>query len=159
MKKLILAFIVIFGIGAIGSFAQTRKHSGRVSQRRIVRKTVIKTVRSASVTTASGLTYLITHHGTGAKLKNGDKVIINYTGLLTDGTKFESSVDGGRPFSFPLGAGRVIQGWDEGIAKLRVGDRAILYIPSSLGYGADGAGETIPPNAELIFIVEVMGVQ
>ena len=115
--------------------------------------------QSSAVTTESGLTYIITQRGTGAQLKDGDNVIINYTGLLTDGTKFDSSLDRNEPFSFPLGAGRVIKGWDEGFAKLRVGDHAILTIPPSIGYGARGAGGVIPPDATLIFIVEVIGVK
>ncbi len=159
MKKSILAFVLVFGIGAIGGFAQARKHLHRRVVNKIVKKTVVKNAASGAITTASGLTYIITQRGTGVMLKNGDNVIINYTGLLTDGTKFDSSLDGGKPFSFPLGAGRVIQGWDEGVGKLHVGDRAILYIPPSLGYGADGAGDAIPPNAKLIFIVEVLGVK
>lgn len=117
------------------------------------------TPQSNAVTTESGLTYIITKHGTGAALKAGDNIIVNYTGLLTNGQKFDSSLDRSEPFSFPLGAGRVIKGWDEGFGKLRIGDHAILTIPSSIGYGARGAGGVIPPDATLIFIVEVIGVQ
>jgi FKBP-type peptidyl-prolyl cis-trans isomerase len=112
-----------------------------------------------STTTASGLTYVITRHGTGEALKVGETVIVNYTGLLTNGVKFDSSLDRGEPFAFPLGAGRVIQGWDEGVAQLHVGDQATLIIPSQLGYGERGAGGAIPPNATLIFIIEVMGIK
>ena len=117
------------------------------------------TPKSPAVTTASGLTYVITQAGTGAQLKAGDNVIIHYTGLLTGGQKFDSSLDRGEPFKFPLGAGKVIKGWDEGVQKLRVGDRATLFIPPQLGYGARGAGGVIPPDATLIFIVEVVGVE
>lgn len=117
------------------------------------------TAKSAAVTTESGLIYQITEHGTGAQVKAGDTVIANYTGLLTSGLKFDSSLDRGETFEFPVGAGRVIKGWDEGFQKLRVGDRAILTIPAALGYGARGAGNDIPPNATLIFIVEVVGVK
>ncbi len=111
------------------------------------------------MTTASGLTYIVTEHGAGAQLKAGDTIVVNYTGLLTNGVKFDSSLDRNQPFSFELGAGKVIKGWDEGFAKLRVGDRATLIIPAALGYGARGAGDDIPPNATLIFIVEVLGVK
>ncbi len=111
------------------------------------------------MTTESGLTYIITKHGDGAQLKAGDNIIVNYTGLLTNGQKFDSSLDRAEPFSFPLGAGRVIKGWDEGFEKLRVGDQAILTIPPSIGYGERGAGGVIPPGATLIFIVEVLGVK
>lgn len=130
----------------------------------IIRKTTtprksMTTSNSAAVTTESGLTYIVTKNGTGAQLKAGDEIIVNYTGLLTNGTKFDSSLDRGTPFSFPLGAGRVIKGWDEGFQKLRVGDHAILTIPASIGYGERGAGGVIPPDATLIFIVEVIGVK
>ena len=86
-------------------------------------------------------------------------MLVHYTGLLTNGTKFDSSLDRSEPIAFPLGAGRVIKGWDEGIAKLRVGDQATLIIPSQLGYGAKGAGGVIPPDATLIFIIEVVDVK
>ena len=117
------------------------------------------TTKSAAITTASGLTYIITEHGTGAQVNAGDTVVANYTGLLTNGLKFDSSLDRGETFEFPVGAGKVIKGWDEGFQKLRVGDRAVLTIPAALGYGARGAGGVIPPNATLIFIVEVVGVK
>ena len=90
--------------------------------------------------------------------KVGDVVVVNYTGTLMNGKKFDSSYDSGRAISFPLGKGRVIKGWDEGIAKLHTGDKAIFIIPAKLGYGADGAGNDIPPNASLIFIVELMDI-
>src|SRR6185436_4656826 len=112
----------------------------------------------AAITTTSGLTYLITKKGTGSRLKKGDTVIIHYTGMLTNGVKFDSSRDG-KPFSFKLGVGQVIKGWDEGVAKLRVGDHAILVIPSKLAYGAKGAGDVIPPDANLIFVIEVVDVK
>jgi len=115
-------------------------------------------VAPAAVTTSSGLTYLITKKGTGSRLKKGDTVIIHYTGMLTSGVKFDSSRDG-KPFSFKLGVGQVIKGWDEGVAKLRVGDHAILVIPAQLAYGSKGAGDVIPPDAKLIFVIEVVDVK
>jgi peptidylprolyl isomerase len=114
---------------------------------------------SASVTTPSGLTYLITRKGTGRQPKKGETVVIHYTGMLTNGVKFDSSRDRNQPFAFKLGVGQVIKGWDEGVAKLRVGDQAILVIPSKLGYGAEGAGDDIPPDSKLIFVVEVVDVK
>ncbi|HYG81795.1 MAG TPA: FKBP-type peptidyl-prolyl cis-trans isomerase [Pyrinomonadaceae bacterium] len=115
---------------------------------------------SLAKTTPSGLTYMVTRQGTGQQLKAGDVVSVHYTGLLTNGTRFDSSLERGEPIAFPLGAGRVIKGWDEGVALLRVGDQATLIIPPQLGYGARGAGGgAIPPDATLIFIVEVVGVQ
>ena len=114
---------------------------------------------SAAITTPSGLTYLITKKGTGPQLKAGDTVTLNYTGTLTNGMKFDSSYDGNQPLTFKLGAGRVIAGYDEGIAKLRVGDHAILVIPGKLAYGPKGIPNVIPPDATLIFIIEVLGVE
>lgn len=116
-------------------------------------------IEQAAITTASGLTYVITQRGTGRQPVAGETVIVNYTGLLGSGFKFDSSLDRGTPFEFPLGAGRVIKGWDEGIAQLRVGDQATLIIPASIGYGARGAGGVIPPNATLIFLVELVGIK
>jgi len=113
----------------------------------------------AAVTTPSGLIYLITKKGTGRQLKAGDTVILNYTGTLTNGMKFDSSHDHNEPLTFKLGAGRVIKGWDEGVAKLRVGDHAILVIPGKLAYGPTGIPNVIPPNATLIFIIEVIDVK
>jgi len=114
---------------------------------------------SAAITTPSGLTYLITKKGTGPQLKAGDTVILHYTGTLTNGVKFDSSHDHNEPFSFQLGAGRVITGWDEGVAKLHVGDHAILVIPGKLAYGQRGVPNVIPPDSTLIFIVEVVDVK
>ena len=113
----------------------------------------------AAIKTPSGLTYLITKKGTGRQPKQGETVILNYTGTLTNGVKFDSSHDRDQPFSFKLGVGQVIKGWDEGVAKLRVGDQAILVIPGKLAYGPRGAGGVIPPDATLIFIVEILDVK
>ena len=99
------------------------------------------------------------HEGQGAQAKKGQMVKVHYVGTLENGTKFDSSRDRGEPIEFQLGAGQVIRGWDEGISQLRVGDKARLTIPPSLGYGARGAGGAIPPNATLIFDVELMDVR
>ena len=109
-----------------------------------------------TVTTSSGLKVEILKQGTGSKAKSGQNVTVHYTGTLINGTKFDSSRDRGRPFTFNLGAGQVIKGWDEGISLLTVGSRAKLTIPPELGYGAAGAGGVIPPNATLIFDVELL---
>lgn len=108
--------------------------------------------------TASGLYYIIEEKGKGENAKPGQKVFVHYTGTLLDGKKFDSSRDRGQPFSFMLGKRQVIQGWDEGIALLNKGAKAKLLIPSSLGYGAQGGGP-IPPNAVLIFDVELIDMQ
>jgi FKBP-type peptidyl-prolyl cis-trans isomerase len=108
--------------------------------------------------TTSGLQIEKLVEGTGASPKTGDRVTVHYTGWLTNGTKFDSSVDRGQPFVFTIGRGQVIGGWDQGVATMKVGDKVRLTIPPELGYGARGAGGVIPPNATLIFEVELLGV-
>jgi len=110
------------------------------------------------IVTSSGLQYIDQVVGTGEVAKAGQTVSVHYTGWLTNGTKFDSSVDRGQPFSFPLGAGRVIKGWDEGVQGMNVGGKRKLTIPANLGYGARGAGGVIPPNATLVFDVELLSV-
>jgi FKBP-type peptidyl-prolyl cis-trans isomerase FkpA len=109
--------------------------------------------------TPSGLKYWELKKGTGAEAKPGKLVKVHYTGWLTDGKKFDSSVDRNEPFEFQLGAGDVIKGWDEGVAGMKVGGKRQLRIPPDLGYGASGAGGVIPPNATLVFDVELLGVK
>ena len=111
------------------------------------------------VTTPSGLKYVDQTVGTGDVAVVGKNVSVHYTGWLENGKKFDSSVDRGQSFSFPLGAGRVIKGWDEGVQGMKVGGKRKLTIPSELGYGSRGAGGVIPPNATLIFDVELLGVR
>ena len=108
--------------------------------------------------TASGLQYWDIVTGTGATATRGSMVKVHYSGFLTTGEKFDSSRDRGQPFSFALGAGEVIKGWDEGVAGMKVGGQRQLRIPPDLGYGAAGAGGAIPPNATLIFDVELLEV-
>ncbi|SFL28888.1 FKBP-type peptidyl-prolyl cis-trans isomerase [Methylorubrum salsuginis] len=114
------------------------------------------------VTLPSGLSYVDEVVGTGPEPKAGQQVTVHYTGWLDEGggkkgKKFDSSRDRGQPFSFKIGAGQVIRGWDEGVATMKAGGRRILTIPPDLGYGARGAGGVIPPNATLIFDVELIG--
>ena len=115
------------------------------------------------VETTSGLKYVDTTVGTGALATAGHKVSVHYTGWLdqngSKGKKFDSSVDRGKPFSFALGGGQVIKGWDEGVAGMKVGGKRTLTIPPELGYGSRGAGAVIPANATLIFDVELLGVE
>jgi peptidylprolyl isomerase len=115
------------------------------------------------LTTSSGLQMIDTQAGTGAQPKQGQTAVVHYTGYLNDngkkGKKFDSSVDRGQPFEFPVGAGRVIKGWDEGVGSMKVGGKRTLIIPPQLGYGERGAGNVIPPNATLIFDIELLGVK
>jgi peptidylprolyl isomerase len=117
----------------------------------------------AMTTTASGLKYEDTSAGTGPVPSKGQTCLMHYTGWLwvndAKGAKFDSSVDRGSPFSFPLGQGRVIKGWDEGVATMKQGGKRTLVIPPELGYGARGAGGVIPPNATLLFEVELLEIQ
>lgn len=117
---------------------------------------------SNTTTTASGLQYEDTTAGTGPVAARGQEVSVHYTGWLWEagqrGAKFDSSKDRGEPFSFSLGAGQVIRGWDEGVQGMQVGGTRLLIIPPQLGYGARGAGGVIPPNATLLFEVELLGV-
>jgi FKBP-type peptidyl-prolyl cis-trans isomerase len=110
-----------------------------------------------------GLRYEDHQIGTGKEATRGKTVVVHYTGWLDDngekGTKFDSSLDRGKPFTFPLGSGRVIKGWDEGVAGMKVGGKRTLFIPAKLGYGSRGAGRIIPPNADLIFDVELLEVK
>ena len=117
----------------------------------------------AIITTASGLQYEEIATGEGAEAKAGHNVTVHYTGWLQNadgsaGSKFDSSKDRNDPFEFPLGAGRVIKGWDEGVQGMKIGGKRKLIIPAELGYGARGAGGAIPPNATLIFDVELLGL-
>jgi len=115
------------------------------------------------VTTSTGLQIIDTKPGTGASPRTGQTAVVHYTGWLYEngakGKKFDSSVDRGQPFEFPIGQGRVIAGWDQGVATMKVGGKRTLIIPPQLGYGARGAGGAIPPNATLIFDVELLGVK
>ena len=112
-----------------------------------------------TTTTASGLQYRDLVVGDGEAARAGVTAIVHYTGWLLDGTKFDSSVDRGTPFEFPLGEGRVIQGWDEGVGTMKVGGKRELIIPADLGYGDRGAGNVIPPGATLKFEVELLGLR
>ncbi len=129
----------------------------------IVPVAAVAQTQGAKVTTLSGLQIIDGQVGTGASPKTGQTCVMHYTGWLYENgqktKKFDSSVDRGQPFEFPIGTGRVIKGWDEGVATMKVGGKRTLIIPPDLGYGSRGAGGVIPPNATLIFDVELLGVK
>ena len=162
-KRLFVFFTMILAVVLFGHSADSQTKRKRAPVKRPVVKKTMSTpetnLSSGAVKTPSGLIFLITKKGSGAAAKAGDTVAVHYTGTLTDGTPFDSSRDRGTPIEFPLGQGRVIKGWDEGISKMHVGDQAILVIPPDLGYGQRGAGGVIPPGATLIFIVELVGIK
>lgn len=153
IRRTLLGFMPVIGIlcflsGCAKSGSQDQSSSG------------IPMVNNVpSITTPSGLQYQVLKEGNGFVAQSGRHVRVHYTGWLTNGTKFDSSVDRGEPFEFNLGQGQVIRGWDEGVAGMKVGEKRRLTIPPGLGYGEHGAGGTIPPNATLVFDVELLGVQ
>ncbi|HJU03588.1 MAG TPA: FKBP-type peptidyl-prolyl cis-trans isomerase [Nitrospiraceae bacterium] len=118
-----------------------------------------KAATGQSVTTPSGLQYIDLVEGTGRQAELGDTATVHYTGRLADGTKFDSSLDRKQPFSFRVGAGQVIKGWDEGVGSMKIGGKRKLIIPPQLGYGSRGAGGVIPPNATLTFDVELLDLR
>jgi peptidylprolyl isomerase len=140
---------------SIALFAQTKK-AAKTDAKKTDGPTA---VTGKPTTTPSGLEYWEIKKGTGKLAEKGKKVSVHYTGWLTDGKEFDSSRDAGEPIQFDLGTGQVIKGWDEGIAGMKVGGKRQLRIPPALGYGARGAGSAIPPNATLVFDVELMGVK
>lgn len=117
------------------------------------------TASNQDVFNVDGMKIEILKKGTGAEAKNGDVVTVHYTGTLTNGNKFDSSVDRDEPFTFTLGAGQVISGWDKGVAGMKAGEKRKLTIPPELAYGSRGAGGVIPPDATLVFEVELLGIE
>jgi peptidyl-prolyl cis-trans isomerase A (cyclophilin A) len=132
---------------------QREKERNKLEQQKLI------DLSEGATETSSGLLYFILNEGSGDKPKQGSNVSVHYSGYLLDGTKFDSSHDRGQPISFPIGSGRVIKGWDEGIALLNVGAKAKFIIPPHLAYGERGAGGVIPPNATLIFEVELVDIK
>ena len=162
-----LACVVLLAVGQVGS-KQNTAIAAQLTQTPPASTTVTEnntliasnTMSDANaVTTPSGLKYVELKEGTGATPQPGKTVEVHYVGTLEDGTKFDSSRDRGQPFSFKIGVGQVIKGWDEGLSTMKVGGRRQLIIPAELGYGSRGAGGVIPPNATLLFDVELLGVK
>ncbi len=138
--------------------AQAEAEEKQKEQKKLEQQQLVEISKGATET-SSGLLYFILNEGTGEKPKKGANVSVHYSGYLLDGTKFDSSYDRGQPITFPIGSGRVIKGWDEGIALLNTGAKAKFIIPSHLAYGERGAGGVIPPNATLIFEVELVDIK
>ena len=149
----VLSSLLQLTIGTPEAIASTN-----ISQHQPIQNTIAAAAKKGTkaITTPSGLKYTILKAGKGATPKPGQEVFVHYTGTLTNGKKFDSSRDKGQPFSFKVGAGQVIPGWDEALSTMKVGERRQLTIPPKLGYGAAGAGGVIPPNATLIFDVELL---
>lgn len=138
---------------------QTAKSAVRFEEEKTMLQDYMKQNNLKGETTESGLIIITVKEGKGEKPEIGKTVVVNYTGYLLDGTKFDSSFDHNEPFEFPIGQGRVIRGWDEGIATLKVGGKAKLLIPSSLAYGDRAMGDVIPANSPLIFDVELVKIK
>jgi FKBP-type peptidyl-prolyl cis-trans isomerase len=164
MKRVLVGSIGTISAGVLGSLLSLTMSNGaaiagaNISQHQPIKNTIATAVKKGekTITTPSGLKYTILQAGKGATPKPGQEVFVHYTGTLTNGKKFDSSRDRGTPFSFKVGAGQVIPGWDEALSTMKVGERRKLTIPPKLGYGARGAGGVIPPNATLIFDVELL---
>jgi FKBP-type peptidyl-prolyl cis-trans isomerase len=155
MTKYIIAAAIILALGAVFVLAQSAAKKPATPNTDSPTK-----VTGEGVKTDSGLIYWDIRVGNGQPAKEGSHVRVHYTGWLTTGKKFDSSVDAGKPFDFTIGNGEVIKGWEEGVAGMKVGGKRQLRIPPALGYGADGTpGGPIPPNAILIFDVQLLAVQ
>jgi len=154
MRNVEKFIVLLLLVAAISIPACSQKEAKTVPEK----GSAAQSTGSGAVTTASGLSYTDLVKGSGAAPTSGKNVTVHYTGWLEDGKKFDSSVDRGQPFVFRIGAGEVIPGWDEGVMTMRVGGKRKLVIPAQLGYGAAGAAGVIPPNATLIFEVELLDV-
>lgn len=156
-----MIFAVVVGVAVLGVgmlFYRSSDAEGVREYNQITDNTMMSD--ESAVGKDSELKIETTQEGTGDRVvKSGDTITVHYTGRLTDGTKFDSSVDRGTPFTFTIGAGQVIKGWDEGLLGMKVGEKRTLTIPADKGYGATGAGGVIPPNATLIFETELVSIQ
>lgn len=168
MKKMLMALLcvsVVFMLGCGGEkkAEDTAKKQDEVKSMKTEQPheqaSDMTKAQGDTVTTESGLKYIDIKVGDGAAPQTGDQVSVHYTGwLLANGRKFDSSMDRNQPFTFPIGQGRVIKGWDEGVASMKIGGKRQLIIPSELGYGDRGAGAVIPPGAALVFDVELLDI-
>ncbi len=158
MNIILIVFTLLLG-GFLSQQALAKKAAHKKTSTTTTTTTSEETSSTKAQTSASGLKIEDVKKGTGKTAKSGDTVSVHYKGTLTDGTKFDSSYDRGQPFSFHLGAGEVIKGWDEGVKGMQIGGKRKLTIPADMGYGARGAGKVIPPNATLLFDVELLEIQ
>jgi FKBP-type peptidyl-prolyl cis-trans isomerase FkpA len=158
MRNVEKFIVLLLLVAAISIPACSQKEATNAAPKAAETQAAPATASAGAVTTASGLSYTDLVAGSGASPTSGKNVTVHYTGWLVDGKKFDSSVDRGEPFVFRIGAGEVIPGWDEGVMSMKVGGKRKLIIPAQLGYGAAGAGGVIPPNATLIFEVELLDV-
>ena len=155
MIKCLVVLVAATVLTAACAFAQSAPHKSSTPNTSAPSK-----VTGNGVTTSSGLVYWDIRAGNGEVAKEGSHVRVHYTGWLTNGKKFDSSVDAGKPFDFTIGNGEVIKGWEEGVTGMKVGGKRQLRIPASLGYGEEGTpGGPIPPNATLIFDIQLLQVQ
>lgn len=153
VEKLLVLFLFITGVAIAACSDKDAKPSGEAKP-----AAAGAAAPEAAVTTPSGLSYVDLVVGNGPQPASGKPVKVHYTGWLENGTKFDSSVDRGEPFVFTVGVGEVIPGWDEGVMTMKVGGKRRLIVPARLGYGEAGAGSLIPPNATLVFEVELLDV-
>lgn len=161
-RRNILIIIIIIVIAILGFILSRDKTIAPTSEKSVSTQNSAATNNNTNNTNTKSMELEIktTQEGTGERqVKNGDTISVHYTGRLTDGTKFDSSVDRGTPFTFTVGAEQVIKGWEQGFIGAKVGEKRTLTIPSDMGYGATGAGGAIPPNATLIFDVELVSIK
>ncbi len=152
----VVAGVALVGVGML--FYRSSEAQGVNEVRQVTKNAMMQD--ESSTEAGSELKIETTKEGTGDRVvKSGDTISVHYTGRLVDGTKFDSSLDRGTPFTFTIGAGQVIKGWDEGLLGMKVGEKRTLTIPADKGYGATGAGGVIPPNATLIFETELVSIQ
>ncbi|HZW79022.1 MAG TPA: FKBP-type peptidyl-prolyl cis-trans isomerase [Candidatus Deferrimicrobiaceae bacterium] len=160
MTKYVAAVFLVFALTVFAPTAVFALAQSAARKSTAPNTTAPSKVTGPGVTTSSGLVYWEIRVGNGEVAKEGSRVRVHYTGWLTNGKKFDSSVDAGKPFDFTIGNGEVIKGWEEGVAGMRVGGKRQLRIPPDLAYGTDGTPDgSIPPNATLIFDVQLLGVQ
>lgn len=156
-RQSLIVLVVIVIIVIIAAWFVWQKYSSS-SPASLSQNSTPTPTRNANITNVQGVQVEVLKEGNGAAAQNGDGVTVNYVGTLQNGTKFDSSIDRGQPFSFTLGSGQVIRGWDIGVLGMKIGEERKLTIPPNLAYGANGAGNVIPPNATLIFDVTMLDI-